>query len=139
MMQLETFTKSDFTIAVPAGWAECAPVLANSPYEVARFIRRDHATHLCLVFRSPGGDARKRAEAARERLAASGYANFTLADAALGAHTGVRLDFDKGAWTVREHFVSVNDVVYCLGFGTSDPAGDAPVFDAMTAAFAIAV
>ncbi len=123
---------------VPDGWAELPPVLANSPYEVARFARRDHANHLCLVFRSPGNEPRKRAEAARDRLATLGYDNFALDDAALGGHAAVRLGCARGGWAVREYFASVNDLVYCLGLGSSDPAGDAAVFDAMTAAFEIA-
>jgi hypothetical protein len=141
-MQKITKPEHGFTVAIPDGWAEFPPMLTNSPYEVARFARRDHANHLCLVFRSPGNDPRKPAEGARERLARSGYGNFALDDAALGARAGVRLTFDKpaaaGVWAVREYFVSVNNVVYCLGLGSSDPAGDAAIFDAMTAAFDIA-
>jgi hypothetical protein len=141
-MTMQQFTKSGFTIAVPEGWAEFPPVPTNSPYEVARFARRDHAQHLCLVFRSPGSDARERAEAARERLEASGYGNFVLDDATLGARAAVRLRFDKpfgsGVWAVREYFIGATDVVYCLGLGSSDPAGDAAAFDSMCAAFEIA-
>jgi hypothetical protein len=140
MMQLKQIMKPElgFTLGVPDGWAEVPPVLANSPYEVARFARRDHANHLCLVFRSPGNDARKRAEAAREHLATLGYDNVALDDAALGSHAAVRLCCARGGWVVREYFASMNDLVYCLGLGSSDPAGDAAVFDAMTAAFEIA-
>ncbi|HEX4454322.1 MAG TPA: hypothetical protein VH143_25840 [Kofleriaceae bacterium] len=137
---MQKITKPDhgFTVAIPDGWAEFPPMLTNSPYEVARFARRDHANHLCLVFRSPGNDPRKRAEAARARLATTGYDGFVLDDAALGARPGVQLSCTRGAWAVREYFVSVNDLVYCLGLGSSDPAGDAAAFDAMTAAFDIA-
>jgi hypothetical protein len=138
MMQLEQITKQGFTVAVPHGWAEFPPMRSNSPYEVARFAHRDHASRLCLVFRSPGNDPRKRAEAAQARLATTGYDDFALADAPLGAHSGVRLCCARGVWAVREYFVSVNDLVYCLGLGSSDPAGDAAIFDAMTAAFEIA-
>jgi hypothetical protein len=144
MMQLEQITKQGFTVAVPHGWAEFPPMSANSPYEVARFARRDHANHLCLVFRMPGSrglDPRTPAEAARARLEASGFGNFALADAAIGARTGARIDFDKpidaGTWTVREYFVSADDVVYCLALGSSDPAGDAAAFDAMVDAFEV--
>ena len=145
MMQLEQITKQGFTVAVPNGWAEFPPILTNSPYEVARFARRDHTNHLCLVFRSPGSsglDPRVHAERVRAHLATSGYDNFELEDAVLGARAGVRLTFDKplatGIWAVREYFVNVNELVYCLGLGSGDPAGDAAIFDAMTAAFEIA-
>jgi hypothetical protein len=134
-----------FTIAVPHGWAEFPPQLANSPYEVARFARRDHASHLCLVFRSPGSaglDPRVPAEDARARLDASGYGNFALDAAQLGARAAARLSFDKptaaGLWAVRLYFASANDLVYCLGLGSGDPAGDAALFDSMSAEFEIA-
>jgi hypothetical protein len=132
-----------FTVAVPPGWAEFPPQLTNSPYEVARFARRDHASHLCLVFRSPGSaglDPRIPAEAARAVLSASGYANFALDDAQLGAHAAARLSFDKpiatGVWVVRMYFASASDRVFCLGLGSGDP--DAAVYDSMSAEFEIA-
>ena len=134
-----------FTVPVPDGWAEFPPITSNSPYEVARFARRDHTHHLCVVFRMPGSaalDPRTPAEDARVRLTASGYGNFAIDDARVAGRAGVRLTCDKardsGVWAARLYFVSAGDLVFCLGLGSGDPAGDAPLFESMSAAFEVA-
>jgi hypothetical protein len=146
LMPLQSIAKPafGFTIGVPAGWSEFPPILSNSPYEVARFARRDHTNHLCIVFRlpgSPGLDPRRTAEEAQTRSAKKGFGNFVLRDVEVGGRAGKLLTFDKttedGVWSAREYFVSAGNLVYCLGLGTGDPQGDAAHFDAMAAHFEI--
>ena len=143
---LKRVSKPDagFIVGVPEGWAEFASVLSHSPYEVARFAYRDHADHLCIVFRlpgSPGLDPRGTAERSRAALYRKGFGNFVLRKVDVGRRAGVRLTFDKtteaGVWSSREYFVSAGSLVYCLGLGTGDPEGDAATFDAMAAEFEV--
>lgn len=129
---------------VPEGWEEFPPVLSNSPYEVTRFARQDHAAHMCVVFRMPGSDGldpKGMAERAQAKQKAKGFDNFRLTRVEVGERPGVLLSFDKktdrGAWTAREYFVSVGSLVYCLGLGTGDADGDELTFDAMAEHFVI--
>ena len=143
-MKQVTKPEHGYTVSVPEAWAEFPPILSNSPYEVARFAYRDHASHLCIVFRMPGSPGlhpRGTAEQAKARQEGKGYGNFALKDVEVGGRAGVLLSFDKataaGPWAAREYFVSAGSLVYCLGLGTGDPAGNAPTFDAMAAGFVI--
>jgi hypothetical protein len=136
--------EAGFNVRVPEGWAEFPPVLSHSPYEVARFAYRDHADHLCIVFRlpgSPGLDPRGTAERSQAALGKKGFGNFVLTKADVGRRPGVRLTFDKtteaGVWASREYFVSAGSLVYCLGLASGDPAGDAETFDEVAAQFEV--
>jgi hypothetical protein len=136
--------KLGFTLSVPEAWAEFPALLSNSAYEVARFAYRDHTSHLGIVFRmpgSPGLDPRGTADQVLARQRSQGFDNFVLADAAVGSRAGVLLTFDRkseaGTWSAREYFVSAGSLVYCLGLGSGDRAGDAATFDAMAAGFEV--
>jgi hypothetical protein len=136
--------KLGFTLSVPEAWAEFPALISNSAYEVARFAYRDHASHMCIVFRmpgSPGLDPRGTAQQALARQQSQGFGNFVLTEATVGKRAGILLTFDRkteaGTWAAREYFVSAGSLVYCLGLGSGDAEGDAAVFDAMAAAFAV--
>jgi hypothetical protein len=133
-----------FTVALPDGWSEFPQPFSNSPFEVARFAYRDHANHICLVFRMPGSrglDPRGVAERSKARLEQKGFRNFALSEVDVGPRHGVLLTCDKtndqGPWAAREYFVTAGSLVYCLGFGTGDMAADAPVFDSMAERFEV--
>jgi hypothetical protein len=133
-----------FAVALPEGWSEFPRPFSSSPFEVARFACHDRTTHVCIVFRMPGSPGlhpRGIAERSRARLAKRGFGNFALGDADVGGKAGVLLTCDKtieeGLWAAREYFVTAGSLVYCLGLGSGDPAGDAAVFDCMASGFEV--
>jgi hypothetical protein len=136
--------KLGFSLSVPAGWAEFPALLSNSPYEVARFAYRDHASHLCIVFRMPGSPGLHplaTAEQAIVKQRAQGFDHFVLTEVDVGKRRGVLLSFDKttdqASWSAREYFVGAGSLVYCLGLGSGDASGDAAVFDSMAERFEV--
>jgi hypothetical protein len=135
-----------YSLALPAGYHEFPADPSHSPWEVARFLQRDHTSHLCLVFRMPGRiglDPRESAERSRMRLEAKGFVDFAFSEVDMGARRGTLLTFQKPKenaelWSAREYFVTAGSLVYCLGLGTGDRSGDAEVFDRIARGFEVA-
>ncbi|MCA1693994.1 MAG: hypothetical protein LC749_04250, partial [Actinobacteria bacterium] len=133
-----------YAIQIPEGWDEFPPNLRNSPWEVARYGEKGDRRRGVVVFRNPekpGFDARDVAEAARERLEAFGFGNFSLQDTMLGDMPAARLDFDRRdagrIWAVRQYFVALEAVYLNFSPGTSTPEDDGALFDAMAERFEV--
>ncbi|GAA4630660.1 hypothetical protein GCM10023196_056870 [Actinoallomurus vinaceus] len=136
-MQWQRIEKSDFSYAVhvPRGWEEREPNLKNSPWETARFVDPDDRRHSLIVFRQPvrpGRSASEIAEGAQHSLAGVGFVDFEISDVTVAGQAGARLDcarHDAGrTWAVREYFVVVDGVGFCLGCGSAVPEEDDPLF-----------
>jgi hypothetical protein len=134
-----------YSLTLPAGYHEFPADSTHSPWEVARFLRRDHTSHLCLVFRMPGRvglDAREPALRSKARLEAKGFVDFALSEVELGKRHGTLLTFQRSAdnkepWSAREYFVTAGSLIYCLGLGSGDRSGDAEVFDRIAQSFEV--
>ena len=146
-MSWQRFEKPLFAYAVrvPEGWVERDPDPKNSPWETARYVDPADRRHSVIVFRNPVGPQRvaaDMAERAQPSLAASGFTEFAIADASwAGDHTGVRLDCAKRdagrVWAVREYFLVIDGVGFCLGLGSAAPEEDDPLFTEIARTFEI--
>jgi hypothetical protein len=146
-MPWQRIEKTDFgyAVTVPEGWVEREPDLTNSPLETARYVDPSDRRHSVIVFRNPFGgpqrvaaDMASRAETA---LTASGFAELEITDAEWAGRPGVRLDCvkrDAGrVWAVREYFLVVDGIGFCLGLGSAAPDEDDPLFAEMARTFEI--
>ena len=134
-----------FALSVPEEWQELPPDLRNSPWEVARFSGGRPAGGVlnCLVFRNPKRpdvDAYDVARSVEPVLAQGGFGNFRHLDATVAGRPAARLDFDRptsggGVWAVRHHFLVVDEVPFCVSFGTTAPDEDGALLDALIGAF----
>jgi hypothetical protein len=145
-MQWQRVEKTQFGYAVhvPEGWVEREPDLRNSPWETARFVDPVDRRHSVIVFRhgvGPARDAEFVAERAQTALAAGGFVDLEIVDAELGGRPGKRLDcarHDAGrVWAVREYFLVIDGVSFCLGCGSSMPEEDESLFAAMAGSFEV--
>jgi hypothetical protein len=136
-VQWQRIEKPDFgyAVQVPADWDERPPNLKNSPWETARFGQRGDRRRGLIVFRSPNRlvrEAHEIAENARFSLENAGFADFQITDARLAGRDGALLEcamHDAGrVWAVREYFVVLEDIHFCLGLGSSVPEEDAALF-----------
>jgi hypothetical protein len=134
----------DFAVKVPVDWCEEPPDLHNSPWEAARFVGAGSrgGSRRCLVFRHPkrpNADAYVLAQSVQPILEQSGFGNFRFIDAVVAGGPATRLDFDRaslaGIWAVRQYFIAVDDVPFCVSFGTAAPDEDGALFDALVAEF----
>lgn len=128
---------------VPAGWEALPPVPANGP-EILR--ATGGPGQMLIVFKMP---ARRRtaaqvADAAQEKLAAHGFADFTSADARFAGLPGVALEFvtrdSEGTVTrrTREYFAVRGNAVFVLGMGSAAWEADLPLIEQIAARFELA-
>jgi hypothetical protein len=145
-MSWQRIEKSQFgyAVQVPEDWDERPPNLKNSPWETARFGQRTDRRHSLIVFRAPNrrtGSPGDIAAGARTSLESSGFTDFRITDARVGGREGALLEcalHDAGrVWAVREYFVAVDGVHFCLGLGSSVPEEDAALFGEIAARFEI--
>lgn len=147
-MSWQRIEKPDFEYAVnvPEGWVERDPDPKNSPWETARYVDPSDRRHSLIVFRNPTGGAQRvaadMAARAETALTAGGFGDMTIADAEwAGRDGGVRLDCAKRdagrVWAVREYFLVIDGVGFCLGFGSAAPEEDEPLVTEIARTFEI--
>ncbi|MEV6850732.1 hypothetical protein [Actinoplanes sp. NPDC051411] len=146
-MPWQRIEKTDFgyAVTVPESWVEREPDLNNSPWETARYTDPSSWRHSAIVFRHPSGGRRREAAematGAERALTAGGFGELEIAGAEWAGREGVRLDCvkrDAGrVWAVREYFLVVDGVGFCLGLGSAAPDEDEPLFTEMARRFEI--
>ncbi|GLY82686.1 hypothetical protein [Actinoallomurus iriomotensis] len=106
--------------------------------------QRTDRRHSLIVFRAANrrtGRPGDIAAGARTSLESSGFTDFRITDARVGGREGALLEcalHDAGrVWAVREYFVAVDGVHFCLGLGSSVPEEDAALFGEIAARFEI--
>lgn len=128
---------------VPAGWEALPPVPANGP-EILR--ATGGAGQMVIVFKMPARtpDAMQVASAARERLAAHGYTDFTLAEARFAGLPGAVLEFvtRDGEGTItrrtREYFTVRGNAAFALGAGSATWDEHGPLIEQIAQRFELA-
>jgi len=109
---------------VPVGWEALPPVPANGP-EILRATGGPGQMVIVFKMSARGRTAMQVADAARERLAAHGFAGFTRTEVRFAGLTGVVLEFvtrdDKGTVTrrTREYFAVRGNAAFVLGMGSA--------------------
>lgn len=142
--------EGDFALDVPADWQTAPAVPDNSPHELIRFHSDESKNFLTIIFRETlvfvkGRDVewalKWHALRRQQLLSPHGYQSFVGTPVTIQSRPGWRLDFEKlgnwGTWHCRYYFTSRGDVLYRVGFGTSDKAGMFPVFDEVAQSFTI--
>jgi hypothetical protein len=125
---------------VPADWEALPPVPANGP-EILR--AAGGAGLMVLVFKMPVRTpaAMQVASTARERLAAHGYADFTLAETRFAGQPGAVLEFvtrdDDGTVTrrMREYFAVRGNVAFALATGSTTGDEHEPLIEQIAQRF----
>jgi hypothetical protein len=138
----------DFALDVPARWHAFPPGPAlnpddvTSPYEVVRFSEKGDRT-LMSIYRmphDPSGVPGLAAKQIQATLTKEGFSNFVTGEAKIGPRRVVTLDCDKRhpggeTWRVRAYLIVDGTLMYVLGFGTTDRATLAGVYDQVAKSF----
>lgn len=124
---------------VPSDWEALPPVPANGP----EILRATGAGQTVIVFKlaARAPVAMRVAETARDRLAAHGYADFTLTEARFAGRPGAVLEFvtrdDGGTVTrrMREYFTVRGPAAFALATGSATWAEHVPLFEQIAQRF----
>ncbi len=120
-------TEWKFGLDIPKGWNRFPPVMANSPFEVARFASGEHGYQILIVFRN-GIDAQSglaaHIAAVEAGLTKAGFGNFVTGQIAIGSRQVATLDFNRTnsdgmTWSCRQYMFVEGALIYTLGFGSS--------------------
>ena len=135
--------KYDFELDIPGTWNNFPPNPNNSPYEAIRFGSQEGGSHLLIVFRNPRNPDQTLKEACdqtQDILANGGFGNFITAETTIGSKDVITLDFDKfiddgNLWSCRHYFIPDGNLLYVLGFGTTNKDDMIELFDSVAKTF----
>ena len=136
----------NFELDIPGRWNSMPHNPNTSSNEVIRFESREGGSHLLVVVRNPGSPdqtLREACDRTKEILAKGGGENFVTAETTIGSKDVVTLDFNQPmpmsdqTWSVRYYYIPDGDLIYVLGFGTTDKDGMIDLYDRVAKTFRV--